>query len=98
MLQSAPARSAVWGFCVEGDTVGVEIDHTAHAAVVTGGTWKVLLPAMQAGFTPHQIIATSTSLSGAINTIALHDILFGDVSALTLHPATTSGSVSFTID
>ena len=78
VLQSAPARSAVWGFCTEGDTVTVELDGAAALkATTTGNTWKVLLPPTHSGLTSHEITAISKA-SG--QKLILTDILFGDVN------------------
>jgi sialate O-acetylesterase len=84
VLQSAPARSAVWGFCTKGDTVTVTIADSARpgssltfaATTPEPGRWKVLLPPMNAGFAAHTITAKSTA-SGVV--VVLTDILFGDV-------------------
>ena len=78
VLQSAPYQAMVWGFANAGSSVTVKFNGKSIAAT-TGAfrdapnTWKALLPATAASFTPVTISATDGS-----NTIAIGNVTFGD--------------------
>ena len=86
VLQSAPARSAIWGFCEPGATVDVTITGTGAptpaltATVVTDPTtnvttWSVKLAAIPASMVPTTIEAAAQDG----DSIRLDDVLWGDV-------------------
>jgi hypothetical protein len=82
VLAAAPKQAMVWGFCKPGASVSVSLDGDApiHATIgpdqATGAltTWRVKLPATDAGFTNHSITATSAG-----KTVSLSSALFGEV-------------------
>ena len=81
VLQAAPLRSAVWGFCSPHDTVSVTFNGTVIPASVTtrgatNSTWTALLPATAPSFQPYEISAASTLEE---STMTISDVLFGDV-------------------
>jgi hypothetical protein len=88
ILQMAPQRAQVWGFCTSGDHVTVTLAGTdastrtvaANSSVYLGNTtWSALLPPTENSLTgkvSYSITATS-KLTGATSTIK--DVLFGDV-------------------
>jgi hypothetical protein len=78
VLQSAPARSRVWGFCDIGDSVTVSIGGAPPMPTNTPqpGRWSITLPATKASFAPVAISAHSNVLG---TTVTLDDLLFGDV-------------------
>jgi hypothetical protein len=88
VLQMAPQRAQVWGFCTSGDHVTVTLAGTdastrtvaANSSVYLGNTtWSALLPPTENSLTgkvSYSITATS-KLTGATSTIK--DVLFGDV-------------------
>lgn len=74
VLQRAPKHATVWGFGEPHSNVVVTVDgHAVGTTVDTDGKWLAILPAMAPGG-PHTITAKSAS-----QTIALNDVLFGDV-------------------
>ena len=81
VLQSAPAQSAVWGFCHPEDSVTVTFNGSTINAVVTtrgpnNSTWTALLPATPASYDTHAVSASSSKEG---STVKLQDVLFGDV-------------------
>ena len=82
VLQSAPQRAQVWGFCHPSETgVTVAIDGTTVNAdlVTTEDTcrWYAMLPATAASTTSHTLVATPASNATLATTLT--DVLFGDV-------------------
>jgi hypothetical protein len=81
VLQSAPRRAVVWGFCRSvTDTVSVTFDGSKLEAAVgyrAAGvaTWSVTLPATEASFDEHTIVAESSSG----DTATISGVLFGSV-------------------
>lgn len=82
VLQQAPARAMVWGFCHDPschDTVTITFQGKQYEATRKnwGGnnTWVVILPPTPSSFTPYNITASSSAGSSAI----LVNVLFGDV-------------------
>lgn len=83
VLQQAPMKAIVWGFCPDGATgINVHFNGNTIPAVVdtfpagkgAKTTWMAKLPAVAATFTPTNITATY-----ATNTITLANVVFGDV-------------------
>ncbi|XP_069805093.1 sialate O-acetylesterase-like [Dendropsophus ebraccatus] len=84
VLQQKPARAVVWGYGEVGAVVTVTlsegIDTISNTTVdVNGdvGIWKVVLDPMDYGG-PYHLIAQQ-NITGAITSIHLQDVLFGDV-------------------
>lgn len=81
VLQAAPMKAMVWGFCPEGASVSVSFNGTTIPATIgpdqaTGNstTWRALLPATAASFDNHSVHATSAG-----ETIAVSGVMFGEV-------------------
>ena len=85
VLQQAPAQASVWGFAPPSTRVTVTASSgtapATEAVAVAGsdGTWKAMLPAIPGGSSPYTITAAQDSAAAAPATIALADVLFGDV-------------------
>jgi sialate O-acetylesterase len=80
VLQRAPQSAMVWGFGTAGDKVEITFAGKALAATVDAtGTWRQALPPTPASLTPQTLSFTSKGSSGASTTLALKDVLFGDV-------------------
>eukprot|EP00937_MAST-01D_sp_MAST-1D-sp2_P005515 g5515.t1 len=81
VLQSAPARAQLWGFCEPGDAVDVDFDGRTLAATTSSWrgahTWSVALPPTAPSTTAVHRIAARSSRSGAV--LTLERVLFGDV-------------------
>jgi sialate O-acetylesterase len=87
VLQRAPQRAIVWGY---GDTfnapitltIDKKIYHTisssSPADAVGASTWSMTLDA-QTDEGPFQVKVTQPLANGSLETIALNDVLFGDV-------------------
>ncbi|HET7456028.1 MAG TPA: sialate O-acetylesterase, partial [Gemmatimonadaceae bacterium] len=74
MVMQRSVAVPVWGWAPPGDRVAVTFDGKRYAARAdAAGSWKVTLPAMTAGG-PHEM-----TVADAARTIAVHDILVGDV-------------------
>jgi sialate O-acetylesterase len=64
----------VWGWAEPGEQVSVMLDtRTEKTKADEAGAWKVVFPPLAAGGDPHTLTVTAT------NTLALDDILVGDV-------------------
>ena len=75
VLQAAPSRAMVWGFCKPDASVTVKFGAATVQASVNGTEWTALLPATPSSMADtHSIMATSGSM-----TISLKGVLFGDV-------------------
>lgn len=87
VLQAAPKRAIVWGFCGPKDSVIVQVDKMAsvtatisHPSNVSYAIWKALLLPVKASFNSHMIKVTSTSGDGEVfSSVSLKDVLFGSV-------------------
>ena len=81
VLQRAPARAQVWGFCDAGETgVDVSFDNTTYKATLSGdgSRWSVMLPPTAASLTATHTLAATSGRTGKATPV-LKDILFGDV-------------------
>ena len=83
VLQQEPKQAVVWGRCSPIKCASVKVSLSAAGDIPrtvaaqsggVAGTWIAKLPATAGGDTPHKLTATD----GA-DTVALDDILFGDV-------------------
>jgi sialate O-acetylesterase len=71
LQRNAPVN--VWGWADAGERVAVEFRHKTYRTVTNeGGSWQIVLPAMQAGG-PYVMVIKGT------NQITINDILIGDV-------------------
>lgn len=79
VLQQAPQRAIIWGFCNEAscNKTKLVVDNNATFIPMVNfetKTWLVKLPAYKGGPTSHNITVDDGS-----NSITLSDVLFGDV-------------------
>ena len=91
VLQMAPQRAQVWGFCPPGDkvmvTVAASLPAVAAAAAVPiqanisrwlgNSTWSAMLPPTEGSLTTTHTITATSQLTGASSSIMM--VLFGDV-------------------
>ena len=71
LQRGIPVR--IWGAADPGEQVGVDLDGEHGVATASsGGSWRVSLPAMQAGG-PFELTITGS------NRIAVHDVMVGEV-------------------
>ena len=89
VLQMAPQRAQVWGFCSPGDEVTVTVVALPSAAAAAApiranisrwlgnSTWSAMLPPTEGSLTTAYTITAVSKLTGASSSIA--GVLFGDV-------------------
>lgn len=82
VLQSAPQRSKIWGFCPNNtESVTVVFDGKKIITDLVQQpqgelTWTALLPATDASLSPHVV---SAHMDDTVHSINISDVLFGDV-------------------
>ena len=75
VLQREPSQASIWGFASAGASVSVKAGvATATTTANADGIWRASLPPQPASTTP---VVLSASSGG--KTIAVNDVLFGDV-------------------
>jgi hypothetical protein len=86
VLQMAPQRAQVWGFCSPDDvvTVTVTASHLVAAPIranlsrwLGNSTWSAMLPPIEGSLTTTYTITAASKLTGASSSIV--GVLFGDV-------------------
>lgn len=82
VLQRAPASSIIYGYAAPGTIVSTSLDGAPalKATADLTGTWRQALPPTEADGKAHAItVASSATTSMAAETVALTDVVFGDV-------------------
>ena len=68
----------VWGTAADGETVTVALGGRQATAVASNGQWLVRLKPLKAGG-PHVLTVSGTDAAGAVTTLAVSNILVGEV-------------------